>query len=364
MLKLPRISVLRIAKYYLTQSSTRCNSTQMSAKSLTQLKHRTLLCLTGDDVSEFLQGLITNDMRHLKDGAMSIYSVFLNIKGRVLYDTIIYKTHEEGMLYVECDSMIANNLLKHLKMYKLRKKVDIQTLEDQMKVWTVYDDNVVSQDSQTLEKKSKLEGRIFPCGASDTKSSKLVNKISIYSDPRIVELGIRILTESTVTHNEIVKHLEPDIMIEDSSSNYKAFRYKLGIGEGVEDLPVGTSFPLEINCDYLHGVSFHKGCYIGQELTARTHHTGVVRKRLMPLVLNDSCGKELKYDDKVTNESGKVVGKIIGQEGKHVLGLIRIAEALASKTLTAKNSVLKLIKPQWWAQESQKIEASVKTSKN
>ena len=88
------------------------------------------------------------------------------------------------------DTMIVNNLLEHLKMYKLQKKMDIQSVEDHMKVWTVDDDNLVSQeDSQKQDKKSKLDGRIFPCGASDTKSSKLVNKISIYRDPRIVELG-------------------------------------------------------------------------------------------------------------------------------------------------------------------------------
>ena len=75
----------------------------------------------------------------------------------------------------------------------------------------------------------------------------------------------------------------------------------------------------------------------------------------MPLLLNDTySSKVLEYDDKVTNESGKVVGKIISQEGKHVLGLIRIVEASASKSLTTKNFVLKLIIPQWWPQESQK----------
>ncbi|CAH1400617.1 unnamed protein product [Nezara viridula] len=70
---------------------------------------------------------------------------------------------------------------------------------------------------------------------------------------------------------------------------YTLCRYKLGIGEGINELLFGQSFPLEMNCDYLNGVSFNKGCYIGQELTARTFHTGVIRKRLMPLLFESEA---------------------------------------------------------------------------
>lgn len=72
-----------------------------------------------------------------------------------------------------------------------------------------------------------------------------------------------------------------------SPGSYTAARYALGVGEGVADFPVGSSLPLECNGAQLHGVSFNKGCYLGQELTARSHHTGVIRKRLMPLQLLD-----------------------------------------------------------------------------
>ncbi|XP_011500948.1 PREDICTED: putative transferase CAF17 homolog, mitochondrial isoform X2 [Ceratosolen solmsi marchali] len=136
-----------------------------------------------------------------------------------------------------------------------------------------------------------------------------------------------------------------------------SFRYKLGIGEGVQDLLFGVSFPLEINCDYLHGLSFHKGCYIGQELTARTHHTGVIRKRLMPLIFNNINGKNFEYDEKIINDNGNIVGKIRGYVGTVGLGLMRIGETIASKTLFVKGCTLKIVKPQWWPQESPKIGA-------
>lgn len=364
MIKLSKISTLRNTKILISQSFSQHRSAHTAPKTLVHLRQRSLLCLEGEEVPDFLQGLITNDMQHLKEGATSIYSVFLNIKGRVLYDTIIYKTQKENMFYVECDHSVVNNLSKHLKMYKLRRKVDIQSLDDKMKVWTVYDENLASQNENELGQKSKELGKIFPCGSIDDKASKLVENICIYSDPRISELGLRILTESNVSHDDIIKHLDSNITLSQNISDYKAFRYKLGVAEGVEDLPTGVTFPLEVNCDYLHGVSFHKGCYIGQELTARTHHTGVVRKRIMPLILDGAESQQFNADETIVNENDKAVGKIRNQQGKFAIGLIRIAEALASKTLTIKSCTMTLVKPFWWPQESQKVEATLKSGKS
>merc|ERR1712215_588921 len=92
-------------------------------------------------------------------------------------------------------------------------------------------------------------------------------------------------------------------------SSYVYRRCILGISEGVEDMPVGKCIPLEYNLDYLQGVSFHKGCYIGQELTARTHHTGVIRKRILPLTIHQEIAKEEGEELVVTNQEGKKVCK-------------------------------------------------------
>ncbi|KYN36826.1 hypothetical protein ALC56_08617 [Trachymyrmex septentrionalis] len=225
----------------------RHNSTQVDGKILERLIDRSILRVNGNEASSFLQGLITNDMKHLDEGAPSIYTLFLNIRGRVMCDAIVYKSEESNLYYVECDSQIVDSLQRHLKMYRVRRKIDIEHVGDKINV------------------------------------CKFINNIMIYEDPRLSDLGLRILAESQISRNEIIKHLDTDIVSPESLGDYKTFRYKLGIGEGMHDLPPGKALPLEINCDYLHGVSFHKGCYIGQELTARTYHTGVVRKRLMPL---------------------------------------------------------------------------------
>ena len=330
-------------------------------KILEQLPNRSLLRIGGEESLSLLQGLITNDMNHFNNGAANIYTLFLNIKGRVLYDTIIYKPPEENpFFYIECDSHILDQLQRHLKMYRLRRKVEIESFQEKMKIWALFNPSYLEKSE---EPDLKLDGRIFPCGNNNNTSSKSVDKIIIYEDPRLANLGLRILTESSVQREEIVKHLESEAPSSEKKPTYKEFRYKLGVGEGMEDLPPGKPLPLEVNGDYLHGISFHKGCYIGQELTARTHHTGVVRKRLMPLMFDDLPREDFKYDETITNEAGKAVGKFRGRENKFGLGLMRISEALNSQKLEICGIKVSVLKPFWWHQESQKDEVSAKSNK-
>ncbi|KOC64667.1 Putative transferase CAF17, mitochondrial [Habropoda laboriosa] len=310
----------------------RYDSLQSSPKILEHLKCKSLLRVRGNEASSFLQGLITNDMKHFEEGAANIYALFLNIKGRVMYDVIIYRSEEDNVYYIECDSQAVGLLQKHLKMYRVRRKIDIDNLGDTVNVWVFFDPQSIN--------------------------NKHIDDIMIYEDPRLSDLGIRILAESNVKKDQITKHLNFDILDSTDNITYKAFRYKLGIPEGIEDLPPGKPLPLEVNCDYMHGVSFHKGCYIGQELTARTYHTGVVRKRLMPLLFDKVPNKSFSYDDKIINESGTAVGKFRGIEKVYGLGLMRIVESLNAQSLSLLNVKLKVSKPSWWPQESQIESAS------
>ncbi|KAG5327431.1 CDPF1 protein, partial [Pseudoatta argentina] len=292
----------------------RHSSTQVNGKTLERLIDRSILRVNGNEASFFLQGLITNDMKHLDEGAPSIYTLFLNIRGRVMCDAIVYKSEESNLYYIECDSQIVDSLQRHLKMYRVRRKIDIEHVGDKINVWSMFNSTKYLDNGAAMNETEefKLEGMIFPCGTFNSKTSKFVDNVMIYEDPRLPDLGLRILAESQISRNEIIKHLDADIAPSESLGDYKAFRYKLGIGEGMHDLPPGKALPLEINCDYLHGVSFHKGCYIGQELTARTYHTGVVRKRLMPLLFDNVIDKPFAYDEKILNESGNAVGKFRG----------------------------------------------------
>lgn len=339
------------------------NSTQTGGKMLVHLNDRSVLRIRGNEASSFLQGLITNNMKHLEEGAPSIYTLFLNTKGRVMYDAIVYKNEKSDSYYIECDSQIAESLQRHLKMYRVRRKIDIEHIGDKINVWSVFDSTKYLDGTTANENENcKLEGMIFPCGTLNGKTSKIIDGVMIYEDPRLPDLGLRILAESQIDRHEIIKHLDSDVLSE-NVENYRAFRYKLGVGEGIHDLPPGKALPLEINCDYLHGVSFHKGCYIGQELTARTYHTGVVRKRLMPLMFDNIANKPLAYDEKILNESGNVVGKFRGHSGKYGLGLMRINEAVSANQLNVSDIKIKVVKPAWWPQEVQQEIVSVKEIK-
>lgn len=345
----------QIDPYGIINKNLRFNSTSTKLRALELLKNRSLLQVSGKEASDFLQGLITNDMKHFDDGVANIYALFLNLKGRVLFDTIIYKGLDDKSYFVECDNTILPNLHKHLKMYRVRRNIEIESLMDKMKVWSVFDTTLNSTIIETKQEttKSSLECQIFPCGTLNNKSSKLIDNIIIYEDPRIRSFSLRILSHVNVTSNEIINNLIPGVT-SDNNLSYDEFRYQLGIGEGAKDLPLGKPLPLEINCDYLHGVSFHKGCYIGQELTARTHHTGIVRKRLMPLIFNENIEETFNYDENIIDESGKAVGKFRGVVGKYGLGLMRITEAVAAQSLSILNKSLRIVKPCWWPNEAQK----------
>lgn len=341
----------------------RQNCSQASRKVLECLNDRSVLRVSGNEASDFLQGLITNDMKHLEEGASNIYTLFLNVKGRVMYDAIIYKSEESDSYYVECDLQGAEFLQKHLKLYRVKRKIDVEHVGNKIKVWTMFDsNNCFNLQKSGLDEngKRKLEGMIFPCGILNNKASKFIGNIMIYEDSRLPELGLRILAKSQVEAREIIKHLDDNVIPSENAGDYRAFRYKLGVGEGVHDLPPGKALPLEINCDYLHGISFHKGCYIGQELTARTYHTGVVRKRLMPLTLENITTEPLVYDKKILDQSGNVVGKFRGYIKKDGLGLMRINESLNAQQLNVAGMNVKVMKPAWWPQESQKETISVR----
>ncbi|GJQ81415.1 hypothetical protein Trydic_g18280 [Trypoxylus dichotomus] len=320
---------------------------------LEHLKERALLKVSGNEVPDYLQGLITNDMKHLIDHGNCMYTMFLNTKGRVLYDAIIYKTLKDNTYLIECDIKATERLQKHLKIYKLRKKIDIVNLGDELEVHVIFNPDHLNVKEE-LDLFNKNVDNVFdnlntPL-IKDTKSLKMFNDISIYRDPRMSLLGSRLIVPKNNNVDEITKLT--GVILQNGNETYKWFRYNLGVGEGVNDLPPENCFPLEANCDYLHGVSFHKGCYIGQELTARTYHTGVVRKRLMPLMFS-KVPSSISSNSSIISDSVNL-GKLRGVEGDAGLGLLRIEKSINLKHIKIGDGLAITRKPIWWPIEAPK----------
>ncbi|VDK48941.1 unnamed protein product, partial [Cylicostephanus goldi] len=179
------------------------------------LTHRSILILKGTDSLSLLQGLITNDVKKLLPST-GIAALFLNTKGRIVDDVIISRDNEDVL--VECTASNRGDLKKFLEKYRMRKAVEI-----------------VESKENVLFSTEEMPGSIL--------------------DPRFPSLGRRVYSEDTG---------------QESLADYHERRIKYGLAEGCAEL--ATLLPFQANGDLLNMISFDKGCYIGQELTARTAH--------------------------------------------------------------------------------------------
>jgi len=265
-----------------------------------------LIKVVGVDAFKHLQGLTTNNLARLKDNQItntsSIFNGFLQSNGRLLFDSIISLDKEHYLknhinisssdnggsgtvdsYILDIDSQVLPEALDHLKKFKLRNKIDIIDITDGYQVYSILDKTykTVRDDSlfSHLEKES----------------------CNILMDPRHPIMGIRVLVPNS--KNEATSKLLSNYQSMDEEI-YHLFRMSQGIPEGKKDFPIGATIPLEYNFELLNGVDFHKGCYLGQELTSRTHFTGLVRKRVFPLVMKvDNVESVSVMDEAITDPS-------------------------------------------------------------
>ncbi|VDL19833.1 unnamed protein product [Hymenolepis diminuta] len=198
---------------------------------------------------------MTNDARCLESKPSLVFSLFLNVKGRIICDSLIYhvnhKNSEEPHFMIECDSRCKPNLLKLLHFYNIRKKVSISE----------------EPSIQALSSFKPSEEELnFPYA------------LFVKMDPRPVRgWSWRMLAPLDAVP-------KPDDSSINNEAHYKRVRYCLGLPEGAAEFKANDGLPLEANADICFGISFNKGCYVGQELTARSRFVGVIRKRIAPVV--------------------------------------------------------------------------------
>lgn len=245
------------------------------------LQSRAIIEITGFDKKNFLQGLITNDVNKASSRDL-IYSCMLNSKGRFLYDFFIFES--EDKLLLDCDISRRDDIIKKLNFYKLRSKVEIKKY-DELEVFAVFDDENFNADFS-------------------------------FFDPRNKNLGKRLYASKSSVAS-----------FKQDESEYHLRRIKLKIPQGEEDLFFEKSIILEYGFDDLNAIDYAKGCYVGQELTARTHYLGEIRKKIFYIKIENpidvkkgdeiSCGKDFV---------GIILSTLNHENTLHALALIKLSQ--------------------------------------
>ncbi|KAG0296122.1 ccr4 associated factor [Linnemannia gamsii] len=265
---------VRIANTLMTRS--RFMSTEStSGGSYIHLPTRGLLQIHGKDASKFLQGLITNHMPRIENGGGGFLAAFLSPKGRVMYDVFIHPLNEakEGSdpaYLIECDARALPELHKHIARFVLRSKVKMVGVTESFDVYSILDDQpaATSNDDATTPPTNE---------AIMERLGKLNATIGMYDNRAVNHMGYRAIVPKGQSLSL------PESYRQGTLEEYHVRRILNGVPEGIDDFIAGTSLPLECNLDYMNGVDFRKGCYVGQELTIRTYHKGITRKRIMPV---------------------------------------------------------------------------------
>jgi folate-binding protein YgfZ len=207
----------------------------------TTLPDRSILRLSGEDVRGFLQGLVTNDLALLAPDR-TLWAGLLAPQGKALFDFILWAEGEDVL--VDCEAEAAGDLARRLTLYRLRRRIAIEPVEGLAVHWSP---------------SSPAKAGVQPDGPTGSRPSP-----GSVADPRLPELGRRWLAPRS-----------------EASTGWLAHRLSLGVTEGRAELGSDKILWLECNAAELNGVSFTKGCYVGQENTARMNYRSKVNRRLV-----------------------------------------------------------------------------------
>ena len=231
----------------------------MTERRFERLERRGVVSVAGADRKAFLQGLVSNDIERVS-ADRAIWAALLTPQGKYLHDFFIVEIGDT--FYLDCEGDRLMDLGKRLYRYKLHAQVELG-IGDTFAVSTLFGDDALNALGLT----------------ADPGTARSVGGGVIYVDPRLPGVGARALLPAA----ELEQTLESLGFATAAPQSYDALRLAHGLSDGSRDLVVEKSTLLESNFDELYGVDWDKGCYMGQELTARTKYRGLVRKRLMPV---------------------------------------------------------------------------------
>tara|TARA_B100000579_G_C22642764_1_gene762275 strand:- start:48 stop:923 length:876 start_codon:yes stop_codon:yes gene_type:complete len=224
------------------------------------LKDRGVIYINGKDAKDFLQNIVTNDLNKVSE-THSCFSSLLTPQGKYLFDFIIVK-HKQGY-FLDCELNRIDDLINRLNIYKLNSKIEILNLSNEFQVAVISNQKFLSLSNSKDNEGNTIIYRDDP----------------FFIDPRNNKLGARVIINLEKLYLSI-KKLE--LKLEDSKKYYE-LSHKLGIAQINTKKLQEKIFGLECNFEELNGIDFKKGCYVGQENTARMKLKNKLRKKLLPL---------------------------------------------------------------------------------
>ena len=282
------------------------------------LEDRGLISITGEDTKNFLQNIITNDIEKVSFSS-SIFSALFTPQGKYLFEFFLIKSKNGYLL--DCDNKFTKEIVNYLLKYKLRSKIEITDISTDYVIGLISSEKFLDIQESENKTDDTIEFRDSP----------------LFLDPRNKNLGARILSSLEKLHLTI-KKLDLKIVKPDT---YFAKAHSLGIPiKGIENLK-DQLFGLEANFEMLQAIDFQKGCFVGQENTARMKLKNKLRRRLLPI----SSSKKLNIGDEITFNNFKI-GKILIDQ-PYPFGLIKVFEPnledFKDKVLLANNKECKIL---------------------
>ena len=293
----------------------------MNIKNVYILEDRGILFVNGLDAKEFLQNLVTNDINKV-DNSNSCFASLLTPQGKFLFDFLIVK-HKSGY-FIDCEKKQVDNLFKKLNIYKLRSKVEIMNLSNEFVIAAFSYEKFIS-----FKEAKDILGYTFK-----------YREDPIILDPRHKKLGGRLIINLEKLYLSLKKL---DLKSAEPNEYYK-FSHELGIPQRNMDKLSDKLFGIECNFEELNGIDFKKGCYVGQENTARIKLRNKLSKRLLPIQLIKGNLEEGASIFNNENEVGKV---LINND--QPFGLIKyLSNHFNYETeFRSKNAIFKIKKPDW-----------------
>jgi folate-binding protein YgfZ len=288
----------------------------MTAARFVVLADRGVLAVGGVDRANFLQGLVSNDTAKVSNDR-AIYAALLTAQGKYLHDFMLVETGEA--IWLDGEAARLADLKRRISMYRLRAKATIDERPD-LAVAAVFDGAALGLPPEPGAARTLGEGIAFV-------------------DPRLAALGARAI----LPREHIRRALGDTGAVEADFAEYDRLRLGLGVPDGSRDLVLDKSILLEAGFDELHGVDWQKGCYIGQELTARTKYRGLIKKRLFPVRIDGPA----PAPGAIVTLDGREAGEMRSSRDGIGLALLRLEAVAGGNALAAGDTIIEPITPHW-----------------